>query len=609
METAHASVASDFVKCKLDEFFWEWLCLPESQKIVRQAIQFAKNENSCVESPAPSPHFSAIRGSSSGRPSPPGSPHSRGCLRDSLSVSSDSSGPPGADWSASVTTPSPPQRNAGVAAATGYESSGASRPTAARLETEATKEPAEPEARGVGTSMLALGSKVIPRFWWPKRQMPTEVLTQETRQKIHDQFIKQGLTDIRTSSQLEPIVTEVFGLSKYFVVPIFHKIKVFYDIVDDSAESKSALLAPSPVAITEQMLVGWCEGRIQPDDPVLSFFWVVKKEHNSWIEREDFSIFLTAILLTHPGLDFLRETQEFQDRYADTVISRIFFVYDRKDVGRLHLSSLRRYKPSVIETWRQLAEHDDIKMVRDYFSYEHFYVIYCTFWELDSDHDFLLDKDDLLKYDGHALSRRTVDRIFSEIPTRFTSAVSGKMGYEDFIRFLLCDQDRQTDRSVEYWFHLFDLDGDGCIRDHEMKYFYEEQVQRMECLNYETISFQDIMCQLNDMIWPKLEGQFKLADFKKRRKFAGTFFSLFSSLNKFLTFEHRDPFQVKQEQMDNPDYSDWDRWCADEYLRLAMEEGEEPEEDRAAEDPIDEVSSAKGRRGGAGGTGAASISL
>ena len=70
-------------------------------------------------------------------------------------------------------------------------------------------------------------------------------------------------------------------------------------------------------------------------------------------------------------------------------------------------------------------DYDDMKMIRDYFSYEHFYVIYClelsririnqladflenlrhafprgTFWELDSDHDFLLDKDDLLKYDG-----------------------------------------------------------------------------------------------------------------------------------------------------------------------------------------------------------------
>lgn len=390
----------------------------------------------------------------------------------------------------------------------------------------------------------------------------------------------------------------MFRLSKYFVVPIFHKIKVYYKIIDSSVKLKAALLASSPEPITEQMLIGWFQGKIQPDDLVLSFFYVVKKEHNDWIEREDFSIFLTAILLTHPGLDFLRETQEFQDRYADTVISRIFFVYDRKDVGRIYLFSLRRYKPSVIETWKQLADHDDIKMVRDYFSYEHFYVIYCTFWELDSDHDFLLDKDDLLKYDGHALSRRTVDRIFSEIPTKFTSAVPGKMGYEDFIRFLLCEQDRQTDRSMEYWFYMFDLDGDGCIRDHEMKYFYEEQVQRMECLNYDTIPFADVLCQMNDMISPKSEGQFRLIDFKKRRKFAGTFFSLFSSLNKFLAFEHRDPFVAKQEQLDNPSFGDWDRWCADEYLRLAMEEGEEPDEEggiASGDDPVDDL--------GAGGKG------
>jgi len=421
---------------------------------------------------------------------------------------------------------------------------------------------------------------VIPRFWWPKRSRPSDTLPQEQVQQIQNHFVKQGITDgIRTYQQLEPIVTEVFNLSKYFAVPIFHKIRVFYDIIDNSAKSKTALLNPSPVPINAQMIISWFQGKIQMDDLVLSFFYVVKQEHNDWIEREDFSIFLTTVLLTHPGLDFLRETQEFQDRYADTVISRIFFVYDPKDTGRIYLSSLRRFKPSVIETWQQMSEHDDIKMVRDYFSYEHFYVIYCTFWELDSDHDFLLDKDDLLKYDGHALSRRTVDRIFSASPNKFTSAVPGKMGYEDFLRFLLCDQNRQSDQSMEYWFHMFDLDGDGCIRDHEMKYFYEEQVQRMECLNYETIPFADILCQMNDMISPKLEGQFKLADFKKRRKFAGTFFSLFSSLNKFLAFEHRDPFLAKQEQMDNPSYTDWDRWCADEYLRLAMEEGEDQDDD------------------------------
>ncbi len=36
----------------------------------------------------------------------------------------------------------------------------------------------------------------------------------------------------------------------------------------------------------------------------------------------------------------------------------------------------------------------DINKINDYFSYEHFYVLYCKFWELDTDHDFLLDRDD-----------------------------------------------------------------------------------------------------------------------------------------------------------------------------------------------------------------------
>jgi|Transcript_49518 serine/threonine-protein phosphatase 2A regulatory subunit B'' len=595
--------SSDFVRCKLDEFFWEWLSLPESQKLVRQAVNAAKTgeagkaEADIFQSgrggtPAPSPHFSGVRSSPSGRPSPPGSPHARGIVRDSLSASDSSldSWQSTAAPSTAGSHPTSPRKAGQQAPAPSIEVAAApakSEPSPPSP-TSCAVTPGGDEATskiGVGESMLANGSKEIPRFWWPKRQRPTEALSPETREKIHNHFVKEGITDgIRTYQQLEYIVTDIFKLSKYFVVPIFHKIKVFYNIVDSAITKKAALLNPSPMPITEQMLIGWCNGKVQPDDLVLSFFYVVKKEHNDWIEREDFSVFLIAILLTHPGLDFLRETAEFQDRYADTVISRIFFVYDRKDVGRIYLSSLRRHRPSVTETWKQLADHDDIKMVRDYFSYEHFYVIYCTFWELDSDHDFLLDKDDLLKYDGHALSRRTVDRIFSESPTKFTSAVPGKMGYEDFIRFLLCDQDRQTDRSMEYWFHVFDLDGDGSIRDHEMKYFYEEQVQRMECLNYDTIPFADILCQMNDMIAPKAEGVFRLADFKKRRKFAGTFFSLFSSLNKFLAFEHRDPFLAKQEQLDNPSFSEWDRWCADEYLRLAMEEGEEPDEDRGGDD-------------------------
>ena len=45
-----------------------------------------------------------------------------------------------------------------------------------------------------------------------------------------------------------------------------------------------------------------------------------------------------------------------------------------------------------------LQEEDDINRVTDYFSYEHFYVIYCKFWDLDSDHDLSIDKSDLFRH-------------------------------------------------------------------------------------------------------------------------------------------------------------------------------------------------------------------
>lgn len=53
------------------------------------------------------------------------------------------------------------------------------------------------------------------------------------------------------------------------------------------------------------------------------------------------------------------------------------------------------------------------------------------------DHDFLIDREDLLRYGNHALTYRIVDRIFSQSPRRFVSGVEGKMGYEDFCWFIL----------------------------------------------------------------------------------------------------------------------------------------------------------------------------
>lgn len=84
-------------------------------------------------------------------------------------------------------------------------------------------------------------------------------------------------------------------------------------------------------------------------------------------------------------------------------------------------------KSNLVRVLQEVDEEDDINKIRDYFSYEHFYVLYCRFWELDSDHDFLIDKEDFSRYESYALSRKTIDRIFEQIPRKFKSDTPNKM--------------------------------------------------------------------------------------------------------------------------------------------------------------------------------------
>ncbi len=76
----------------------------------------------------------------------------------------------------------------------------------------------------------------------------------------------------------------------------------------------------------------------------------------------------------------------------------------------------------------------------------------------------------------------------------------------------------------------------------------------------------------NDAFVPAKEGNFTVADLKRKREFVSIFFNSLVNLNKFIDFEQRDVFAVKNEIAENPSFSDWDRFAQNEYLRLAYEE-------------------------------------
>nr|GMC59053.1 serine/threonine protein phosphatase 2A regulatory subunit B''beta-like [Ipomoea batatas]GMC61658.1 serine/threonine protein phosphatase 2A regulatory subunit B''beta-like [Ipomoea batatas]GMD86138.1 serine/threonine protein phosphatase 2A regulatory subunit B''beta-like [Ipomoea batatas] len=149
-------------------------------------------------------------------------------------------------------------------------------------------------------------------------------------------------------------------------------------------------------------------------DIATQVFTILKQPDLKYLTQEDFKPVLRELLATHPGLEFLQSTPEFQERYAETVIYRIFYYVNRSGNRCLTLRELKH--SDLITALQHADEEEDINKVLRYLSYEHFYVIYCKFWELDTDHDFLIDKENVIRYGNHALTYRIVDRIFSQSP-------------------------------------------------------------------------------------------------------------------------------------------------------------------------------------------------
>ena len=259
----------------------------------------------------------------------------------------------------------------------------------------------------------------------------------------------------------EPLTQEQFVevTTKVVEIPKFLSAFLFVRCAGDKTQLSKALF-----------LKYW-KGELELADIPKRIFDLLKSPQRPHIERDDFRQLITTLMETHPGLEFLKATPEFQDRYrtshaGDTVIERIFYGVDLNDDWRITLREFRR--SNFVQVLQQVEQEEDINKVRDYFSYEHFYVLYCRFWELDADHDFLIDKEDFSKYEGHSLSRKAIDRIFDQAPRPFTSKVEGKMSYDDFVctphaGFMLSEEDKTTPRAVEYWFRVVDLDHNGIV--------------------------------------------------------------------------------------------------------------------------------------------------
>ncbi|XP_049453129.1 serine/threonine-protein phosphatase 2A regulatory subunit B'' subunit alpha isoform X1 [Epinephelus fuscoguttatus] len=402
----------------------------------------------------------------------------------------------------------------------------------------------------------------IPRFYYPRGLPAMGPATN------HDAAIAAIEAAFAEFEEEKADIYEMGKIAKACGCPLYWKAPMFYS----AGGERTGFVSVHSFVATWRKLLHSCH------DDASRFISLLAKPSCNYLEQEDFIPLLQDIVDTHPGLTFLKDAPEFHSRYITTVIQRIFYVVNRSWTGRMTMMELRR--SNFLQTLALLEEEDDINQITDYFSYEHFYVIYCKFWELDTDHDLYIDPKDLARYNDHASSNRIIERLFSGAVTRSVSLVSrgnavqreGRMSYAEFVWFLISEEDKKNPTSIEYWFRCMDLDGDGVLSMFELEYFYEEQCERMERMGIEPLPFQDLLCQMLDLVKPESAGKITLGDLKRCRM-AHIFFDTFFNLEKYLDHEQRDPFAVQKDiDSDGPEPSDWDKYASEEYEILVAEE-------------------------------------
>jgi serine/threonine-protein phosphatase 2A regulatory subunit B'' len=144
---------------------------------------------------------------------------------------------------------------------------------------------------------------------------------------------------------------------------------------------------------------------------------------------------------------------------------------------------------------------------------------------------------------------------------------------------MLSEEDKSNEVAVRYWFSCADVDGDGKLNNMEMRSFYAVQLHRMHCMGHEIVPFEDMLCQMMDMIKPANTAVLVGEDFLQPEcsQVSGALFDALFNLNKYLLFEQRDPFVERQKREDEFE-CDWDRFACIDYNRLAMEEEAREEE-------------------------------
>ncbi|CAF4966472.1 unnamed protein product, partial [Rotaria socialis] len=191
------------------------------------------------------------------------------------------------------------------------------------------------------------------------------------------------------------------------------------------------------------------------------------------------------------------------------------------------------YLDKLLELREEDAEPDDLE--QNWFSCQSASKIYTRYLQLDKDHNGLLSRDELAKYNSSTLTPVFIIRVFQECLT-----YGGEMDYKSYLDFVLALENRNSPQSLRYLFQIMDIDNKGYLHPGDLNFFYRGMIQMLSTRPLTDIPpFNNVQNEIFDMVKPVDSMRITLKDLINCGQ-GGLVLSILIDIGSFWTYENRE---------------------------------------------------------------------
>ncbi|KAI9363386.1 hypothetical protein DFJ73DRAFT_510557 [Zopfochytrium polystomum] len=254
-------------------------------------------------------------------------------------------------------------------------------------------------------------------------------------------------------------------------------------------------------------------------------------DHDGYLTEDEMQEYISDLI---PSLKLGSVSRSFHKFYICTAVRKFIFFLDPLRRGRISIQSIL-LSPILTELF-ELREPElpkDFEQSNWFSSYSTLR-IYGQFLNLDVDHNGMLSRKELAKFNNSTLTDVYLDRLFQEYQT-----YNSELDYKGYLDFVLATENFSTPEAIAYSFKLLDVKNQGYLDDFTIRLLFKAVIEKMVAFGHEAVGVDDVTNEVFDMANPATPNKITLNDLLKCGV-GGTIVNILTDCRGFWTYDNRE---------------------------------------------------------------------